>query len=134
MNIKMLWNLTHNIQKSRLETYSGIIKPGNYCFHRRLGDSSSSRRTVPVRTCVPMYYRVYVGRPHQVIILYPQEAMSSALQTIMHRTQHSGRLTIVRKVLSFHMTAKVYMQFYGLSGKPFAQFCRVVTFVPFWTP
>ena len=44
--------------------------------------------------------------------------MSAALRLVMHRTQHSGRLTVVQKVLGFHTIAKVYMQFYGLSGKP----------------
>jgi len=38
--------------------------------------------------------------------------MSAALQAVMYRTQHSGRLIVVRKALGFHMIAKVYMQFY----------------------
>jgi len=46
--------------------------------------------------------------------------MSAALRPVTHRTQHSGRFTPVRKVLGFHMITKVYMQFYGLSGKTFA--------------
>jgi len=46
--------------------------------------------------------------------------MFAALQTVTHRTQHSGRLTIRREVLSSHMIANVYMQFYGLFGKPLA--------------
>lgn len=39
--------------------------------------------------------------------------MSATLQTVMHRTQHLGRLTAIRKVLGFHMIAKVYMSFTG---------------------
>ena len=39
--------------------------------------------------------------------------MFSTLQAVTYRTQHLGILTVVRKVLGFDMTAKVYMQFYG---------------------
>lgn len=130
MNLTMHWNLTHIIQRSRLEMFSGVDKPSHYCFRLRLGDCSFCDSIAASTDLYSPYHRVHIGRPHQVIILHPQEAVSAALRTVMHRTHHLGRSTVIWKVLG-HLITKVYMQFYGLSGKPFAQFSRIVTFIPF---